>query len=81
MINMFHNYYHTDDSNKSICNLSEVAQRAIGLKTELTHARAVTLCAGDNFHSQVRSYNPERAKLFNGKQIQISTILFLKILK
>ena len=66
----------SDNDWRSECHLSEVAHRAIGLKTEFTHAKAVTLWAGDNFHSQARSYNPEKAKLFN-KKIIINIIIIM----
>lgn len=39
-------------------HLSEVAHSAMGLWTEFTQARAVTLWAGDRRHSQTRSYTP-----------------------
>jgi hypothetical protein len=32
----------------------------MGLWTEFTHARAVTLWAGERFHSHTRSYTPTR---------------------
>ena len=33
----------SDNDWRSYCHLSDVAHRAIGLKTEFTHAKAVTL--------------------------------------
>jgi hypothetical protein len=42
----------------TVLHLSEVAHRAMGLWTEFTHARAVTLWAGERFHSHRRSYTP-----------------------
>lgn len=54
--------YYSDSAMKyfvlTLPYLSDVAHKAIGLRTELTHARAVTLWAGESFHSQTRWYKP-----------------------